>query len=127
MIRRPPRSTLFPYTTLFRSLVPASLLGILRPERSAVVPDQFLAVIAGQAAITAIDVDDLERVGVDDADGVGGLIEDGAEARPLGTEPGLILDVVQQAGGEADADDVSDEDGEPHAAEQLTRLAPAQG
>src|SRR5258708_24955303 len=24
MIRRPPRSTLFPYTTLFRSLVPAS-------------------------------------------------------------------------------------------------------
>src|SRR5256886_14240727 len=26
MIRRPPRSTLFPYTTLFRS-VPASLLG----------------------------------------------------------------------------------------------------
>src|SRR3712207_8565917 len=32
MIRRPPRSTLFPYTTLFRSvfphlLVPASLLG----------------------------------------------------------------------------------------------------
>src|SRR3989449_11674647 len=28
MIRRPPRSTLFPYTTLFRSL--ATLLGILR-------------------------------------------------------------------------------------------------
>src|SRR3712207_8140427 len=27
MIRRPPRSTLFPYTTLFRSLVPA-LLGV---------------------------------------------------------------------------------------------------
>src|SRR2546428_13032179 len=25
MIRRPPRSTLFPYTTLFRSLVPTSL------------------------------------------------------------------------------------------------------
>src|SRR5258708_25756200 len=24
MIRRPPRSTLFPYTTLFRSLIPAS-------------------------------------------------------------------------------------------------------
>src|SRR3712207_9275875 len=35
MIRRPPRSTLFPYTTLFRSLLPTSLrdlhqaLGIL--------------------------------------------------------------------------------------------------
>src|SRR5256885_10473503 len=26
MIRRPPRSTLFPYTTLFRSLVPLDLL-----------------------------------------------------------------------------------------------------
>src|SRR2546426_7067765 len=26
MIRRPPRSTLFPYTTLFRSLLPASYL-----------------------------------------------------------------------------------------------------
>src|SRR3712207_8174690 len=25
MIRRPPRSTLFPYTTLFRSLLPAAL------------------------------------------------------------------------------------------------------
>src|SRR5258707_12015867 len=25
MIRRPPRSTLFPYTTLFRSMTPASL------------------------------------------------------------------------------------------------------
>src|SRR2546430_13000811 len=27
MIRRPPRSTLFPYTTLFRSLVKASITG----------------------------------------------------------------------------------------------------
>src|SRR2546430_1449361 len=29
MIRRPPRSTLFPYTTLFRSLLPGEFLGIL--------------------------------------------------------------------------------------------------
>src|SRR3712207_8209049 len=34
MIRRPPRSTLFPYTTLFRSLVDAET-GELRPELSA--------------------------------------------------------------------------------------------
>src|SRR3712207_9147054 len=27
MIRRPPRSTLFPYTTLFRSLAPEGLIG----------------------------------------------------------------------------------------------------
>src|SRR5436853_5517553 len=38
MIRRPPRSTLFPYTTLFRScLVPRRPLG----------PDEVLAVVAG--------------------------------------------------------------------------------
>src|SRR3712207_9010753 len=29
MIRRPPRSTLFPYTTLFRSRVPAALTSLL--------------------------------------------------------------------------------------------------
>src|SRR3712207_6984567 len=32
MIRRPPRSTLFPYTTLFRSLVPGLLLDELAPD-----------------------------------------------------------------------------------------------
>src|SRR3712207_7986400 len=30
MIRRPPRSTLFPYTTLFRSLRPCRRRGVLR-------------------------------------------------------------------------------------------------
>src|SRR4030043_1530182 len=33
MIRRPPRSTLFPYTTLFRSLGKKSFLHVLRDER----------------------------------------------------------------------------------------------
>src|SRR2546430_8189057 len=33
MIRRPPRSTLFPYTTLFRSLSSASSLASERPDR----------------------------------------------------------------------------------------------
>src|SRR3712207_7563180 len=36
MIRRPPRSTLFPYTTLFRSLVASSItcqLGVFAAER----------------------------------------------------------------------------------------------
>src|SRR2546425_4143809 len=32
MIRRPPRSTLFPYTTLFRSPLPEALLGEVRPS-----------------------------------------------------------------------------------------------
>src|SRR5690349_22646305 len=43
MIRRPPRSTLFPYTTLFRSVVPAAgILPQLRPRhgrRAAAKPD----------------------------------------------------------------------------------------
>src|SRR3712207_7180351 len=33
MIRRPPRSTLFPYTTLFRSLPDAQLHGCRRPRQ----------------------------------------------------------------------------------------------
>src|SRR3712207_8069740 len=33
MIRRPPRSTLFPYTTLFRSVQPAELFGHLQGAR----------------------------------------------------------------------------------------------
>src|SRR2546422_5024217 len=32
MIRRPPRSTLFPYTTLFRSLPDGRLIPLLRPQ-----------------------------------------------------------------------------------------------
>src|SRR3712207_8538403 len=32
MIRRPPRSTLFPYTTLFRSLVQAPFVWLFGPE-----------------------------------------------------------------------------------------------
>src|SRR3712207_6962324 len=34
MIRRPPRSTLFPYTTLFRSVHPARAGPALRPRRA---------------------------------------------------------------------------------------------
>src|SRR3989442_1267562 len=45
MIRRPPRSTLFPYTTLFRSRQPGGLSGFLR--RSESPHDQFGAGHAG--------------------------------------------------------------------------------
>src|SRR2546427_6418590 len=34
MIRRPPRSTLFPYTTLFRSGVGRSRISLMRPSKS---------------------------------------------------------------------------------------------
>src|SRR3712207_7175715 len=33
MIRRPPRSTLFPYTTLFRSPIGTAVVGRARPHR----------------------------------------------------------------------------------------------
>src|SRR3712207_7130385 len=54
MIRRPPRSTLFPYTTLFRSLYPAAL-GVLvlskahNVLRAAVVP----RVLPGAMSLTS--------------------------------------------------------------------------
>src|SRR2546427_7608721 len=35
MIRRPPRSTLFPYTTLFRSRQVGDVRGVVRPGRMA--------------------------------------------------------------------------------------------
>src|SRR3712207_9142390 len=38
MIRRPPRSTLFPYTTLFRSAVLTSMDQPLSPRQRTVVP-----------------------------------------------------------------------------------------
>src|SRR3712207_8951616 len=45
MIRRPPRSTLFPYTTLFRSEVGYSQLHspvriLIRPESAVAIPEQ---------------------------------------------------------------------------------------
>src|SRR2546425_9864851 len=48
MIRRPPRSTLFPYTTLFRSGVPPRLAGLhkcgcVTPQHAAVYPDFLFA------------------------------------------------------------------------------------
>src|SRR2546425_2496122 len=39
MIRRPPRSTLFPYTTLFRSLIPHA--GAIRPLVIAMIEATF--------------------------------------------------------------------------------------
>src|SRR3712207_8706433 len=41
MIRRPPRSTLFPYTTLFRSGGPAGQYAVLRPAHDQVRFDEL--------------------------------------------------------------------------------------
>src|SRR3989454_12324702 len=59
MIRRPPRSTLFPYTTLFRSgvLLPLNLAALLLgAERGVLTPPGLarFALILGQLALVAI-------------------------------------------------------------------------
>src|SRR2546430_7773680 len=58
MIRRPPRSTLFPYTTLFRSLAHP------RPPRAKVPPlDVPVAEpVLGSAAVCFVAVDEVEPV-----------------------------------------------------------------
>src|SRR3712207_59873 len=67
MIRRPPRSTLFPYTTLFRSVVAyASLTG--RPI-TAEVAMEVLKDLFPEGGTATITVDDIQRV-VCDAFGV---------------------------------------------------------
>src|SRR3712207_7354647 len=49
MIRRPPRSTLFPYTTLFRSRVARPGLGVLGPETRGLLAGRDLAAeVAGE-------------------------------------------------------------------------------
>src|SRR3712207_8766987 len=51
MIRRPPRSTLFPYTTLFRSMPRAGPLkqdGIIDSQRHAVVEEAHLLVAGAE-------------------------------------------------------------------------------
>src|SRR2546422_1901287 len=50
MIRRPPRSTLFPYTTLFRSVLNAAFFQVLPIERIAgsnLVPGDVAAAVSG--------------------------------------------------------------------------------
>src|SRR5258705_3389491 len=42
MIRRPPRSTLFPYTTLFRSIVAGEVTGLPVPAFSEIVVEGWL-------------------------------------------------------------------------------------
>src|SRR3712207_7025362 len=48
MIRRPPRSTLFPYTTLFRSTVNCVAPGYIGTEMVQAVPEKVLqSIVAG--------------------------------------------------------------------------------
>src|SRR5207248_5010562 len=65
MIRRPPRSTLFPYTTLFRSLLPRTnhqlrtlQMDIQRKKPSLALKEQVInEVVAGQFFLRAARID----------------------------------------------------------------------
>src|SRR3712207_7095209 len=64
MIRRPPRSTLFPYTTLFRSgVAPEAAADFLEPTLRALLPDpSVLADMDAAAARLASAVREAETV-----------------------------------------------------------------
>src|SRR3712207_7256270 len=64
MIRRPPRSTLFPYTTLFRSacyLEPSALKEHLKAPDEVALGDEPGAVAAQRLRIAAVDRHRIER------------------------------------------------------------------
>src|SRR5438874_10624323 len=65
MLRRPPRSTLFPYTTLFRSLVGRDVDGGLCPARGAGVAVDRRADVGPRGAVGGdLRLDLVERRGV---------------------------------------------------------------
>src|SRR2546426_11435656 len=87
MIRRPPRSTLFPYTTLFRShdtepedrqRLPAD------GERGTEVIDERVALEGGQDAERQRDAEGHDEAGQRQVDRRGHTLEDQAERRRVG-------------------------------------------
>src|SRR6185295_8710305 len=69
MIRRPPRSTLFPYTTLFRSFVRVALPALVH---AADQPRPRRLVLRRIQLVRLVDVDVAVRPGVLDERGLGG-------------------------------------------------------
>src|SRR5256885_7263475 len=50
MIRRPPRSTLFPYTTLFRSVCSGNRLVAVETDKGHVAADRFVLCMGAQSS-----------------------------------------------------------------------------
>src|SRR2546430_17625917 len=99
MIRRPPRSTLFPYTTLFRS-PPAQLTSFIGRERETAAVQELLAGTrlltltgAGGGGKTRLALEVASRVGARYPDGVAGV-----DLAPL-PNPALAPDHVAAAPG----------------------------
>src|SRR5439155_15123406 len=79
---------------------------------------QRLPRVARDLAVPAVHVEDRKRIGVEGADGVGGVVDDGAEARVGVDRLGVLHDVVEESPHEADADDGDGEEREPGPPEQ---------
>src|SRR2546426_8388980 len=111
MIRRPPRSTLFPYTTLFRSHRSDQHGGIAAEERDDVLVDGEGERHFAAAAVDG-DADDIARVHPVETDGRPDLdamtvIHQGAEGRLLTEEPHALIEVHD---GDQDPGDGGDDD-----------------
>src|SRR2546427_3398158 len=101
MIRRPPRSTLFPYTTLFRSHPPRDRLGeadlVLggTGEGQTVLGDPLhrfdhvaVSVAEHEARVVAVEVEALDTVGVPDARALATLEVEGIRVEERGGAAG---------------------------------------
>src|SRR3712207_7593822 len=109
MIRRPPRSTLFPYTTLFRSSAgKSSLIAAMSRARPKIADYPFTTLVPNLGVVTAGDT----TFTVAD---VPGLIEGASEGRGLGHDflrhierCAALVHVVDTATMEPGRDPVSD-------------------
>ena len=70
----------------------------LRPELAGVAAQHRVAREAGELAVRAVAVEDALAIGVDDADGVGGVVEDGAEALALLRQQPALDDALHEQG-----------------------------
>src|SRR3712207_9091657 len=76
MIRRPPRSTLFPYTTLFRSAVGVVALDLLVDVLGDRALEQLVELVPGvEVAVGGLDVVPVVGVDLDDVVVVGAAAE----------------------------------------------------
>src|SRR3712207_8187337 len=63
MIRRPPRSTLFPYTTLFRSLIEDAVQSTKAAVEEGIVPGGGVALLNAQSVLDKVDLEGDEATG----------------------------------------------------------------